>query len=78
MSKNIEFDQWYDQTFGNVLGGQDAENREMIKIIWNAAMEHAAQQFEHRLFEELPGNQIADEIRALKAEKENNHGYDHI
>lgn len=78
MSNTEAFDRFYEQTFGNVLGSEDSENREMVKIVWNAVVEHAAQQFDHRLFEELPGNQIADELRNMKAGKEDTHGYDHI
>lgn len=71
------FDQWYVRTFGGVLGSEDTENREMIKVIWNGAAEHIAQQFEHDLFVEYPGNQVADKIRSMK-EPEQNHGNDYI
>lgn len=71
------FAQWYTQTFDNVPGSDDVENREMIKTIWNAALQHAAQQFEHDLFVEYPGNQVADKLRAMQEPKEN-HGTDHL
>jgi hypothetical protein len=70
MSKRNEaFDQWYDQTFGNVLGSQDNENREAVKKIWNGALEHVARQYEFQIFDEMTGDQIADRIRRLQAVK---------
>lgn len=70
MSKRNEtFDLWYDQTFGNVLGSEDSENREAVKKIWNGALEHVARQYEFQLFDELTGDQIADQIRRLQAVK---------
>jgi hypothetical protein len=70
MSKRNEtFDLWYDQTFGNVLGSEDNENREAVKKIWNGALEHVARQYEFQLFDELTGDQIADQIRRLQAVK---------
>jgi hypothetical protein len=70
MSKRNEaFDQWYEQTFGNVLGSEDNENREAVKKIWNGALEHVARQYEFQLFDELTGDQIADQIRRLQAVK---------
>jgi hypothetical protein len=67
--RNETFDRWYVETFGEVLGHQDDENREAVKKIWNGAMEHIAHQFEYQLFDELSGDQIADKIRRLKAVK---------
>jgi hypothetical protein len=67
--RNETFDRWYAETFGEVLGHQDDENREAVKKIWNGAMEHIARQFEFQLFEELTGDQIADQIRRLRAVK---------
>jgi hypothetical protein len=67
--RNETFDQWYIETFGEVLGHQDDDNREAVKKIWNGAMEHIARQFEFQLFDELSGDQIADKIRRLKAVK---------
>jgi hypothetical protein len=70
MSKRNEaFDQWYDQTFGNVLGSEDNENREAVKKIWNGALEHVARQYEFQIFDEMTGDQIADQIRRLQAVK---------
>lgn len=70
MSKRNEtFDLWYDQTFGNVLGSEDDDNREAVKKIWNGALEHVARQYEFQLFDELTGDQIADQIRRLQAVK---------
>ena len=70
MSKrNKTFDLWYDQTFGNVLGSEDDDNREAVKKIWNGALEHIARQYEFQLFDELTGDQIADQIRRLQAVK---------
>lgn len=70
MSKRNEtFDRWYEQTFGNVLGSQDDENREAVKKIWNGALEHIARQYEFQIFDEMSGDQIADQIRRLQAVK---------
>ena len=70
MSKrNAVFNTWYDQTFGGVLGAEDDENREAVKKIWNGALEHIAQQYEFQIFDELTGDQIADQIRRLQAVK---------
>jgi predicted amidohydrolase len=55
--------------FGNVLGSEDDENRENIKRIWNAVLEHVAKQYEFVLFEEYTGDQIADQVRRLQAIK---------
>lgn len=70
MSKrNQAFDSFYDQMFGSVLGAEDDENRENIKRIWNAVLEHVAKQYEFVLFEEYTGDQIADQVRRLQAVK---------
>ena len=70
MSKrNQAFDSFYDHMFGNVLGSEDDENRENIKRIWNAVLEHVAKQYEFVLFEEYTGDQIADQVRRLQAIK---------
>jgi hypothetical protein len=68
-SRNSSFNLWYDQTFGNVLGSQDAENREAVKKIWNGALECIARQYEFQLFDELTGDQIASQIRRLQVVK---------
>lgn len=70
MSKrNDEFNSWYDETFGHVLGSEDDENREAVKKIWNGALERVARKYEFQLFDELSGDQIADQIRRLQAVK---------
>ena len=71
------FEQWYSRSFGNVPGADDAENRDIIKTIWNGAVEHIAEQFTHDLFIEYSGNQVADIIRSMKEPKEN-HGTDYL
>ena len=68
-SRNDAFDLWYDQTFGHVLGSEDDENREAVKKIWNGALEQIAHRYEFQIFEELSGDQIADQIRRLQAIK---------
>jgi ATP:corrinoid adenosyltransferase len=68
-NRNEVFNVWYEQTFGNVLGSQDDENREAVKRIWNGALEHIARQYEFQIFDELTGDQIADQIRRLQAVK---------
>lgn len=68
-NRNEAFNTWYDQTFGHVLGSEDDENREAVKKIWNGALEHVARQYEFQLFDELTGDQIADQIRRLQAVK---------
>ena len=67
--RNEDFDRWYIDTFGEVLGHQDDDNREAVKKIWNGAMEQVAKQFEFQIFDELTGDQIAGKIRKLKATK---------
>jgi len=67
--KNEAFNLWYDQTFGNVLGAEDSDNREAVKKIWNGALEHVARQYEFQIFDEMTGDQIADQIRRLQAVK---------
>lgn len=67
--RNETFDRWYVETFGEVLGHQDDENREAVKKIWNGAMEHIAREFEFQIFDEMNGDQFADKVRRLKAVK---------
>jgi hypothetical protein len=68
-NRNDEFNNWYNETFGNVLGAEDNENREAVKKIWNGALEHVARQYEFQIFDEMTGDQIADQIRRLQAVK---------
>jgi len=60
------FDEWYEQTFGNVLGSQDEDNRQAVKKIWNGALERAAKKLEIEEFDALDGEQIADKLRRMK------------
>lgn len=76
-NRNEDFDQWYAEVFGTVLGAEDAHNRDMIKTIWNGALERVAQHFDHDLFEEYSGNQVADQIRRMQAIRDN-HDDDHV
>ena len=70
MSKrNDEFNSWYNESFGHVLGSEDDDNREAVKKIWNGALERIARKYEFQLFDELSGDQIADQIRRLQAVK---------
>lgn len=68
MSKidNEAFDVWYDKTFGSVLGAQDEENRGAIKKVWNGVLDHVASRYEFKLFEEMAGDLLAQEIRKMK------------
>lgn len=68
-NRNDEFDSWYNESFGHVLGSEDDENREAVKKIWNGALEQIARRYEFQIFEELSGDQIADQIRRLQAIK---------
>jgi ATP:corrinoid adenosyltransferase len=68
-NRNDEFNSWYNECFGHVLGSEDDENREAVKKIWNGALEHIARQYEFQIFDELSGDQIADQIRRLQAIK---------
>jgi hypothetical protein len=68
-NRNDEFNSWYNAAFGHVLGSEDDENREAVKKIWNGALEHVARKYEFQLFDELSGDQIADQIRRLQAVK---------
>lgn len=60
------FDEWYELTFGNVLGSQDEDNRLAVKKIWNGVLERAAKKFEIEEFDALDGEQIADKLRRMK------------
>lgn len=64
-----EFEKFYAEMFGGVLGSEDNENRDHIRRIWNAMLEHVAKQYEFQLFEELTGDQISDQIRRMKVGK---------
>ena len=68
-NRNDEFNSWYNESFGHVLGSEDDENREAVKKIWNGALEQIARRHEFQIFEELSGDQIADQIRRLQAIK---------
>ena len=68
-NRNDEFNNWYNETFGHVLGSEDDDNREAVKKIWNGALERIARKYEFQLFNELSGDQIADQIRRLQAVK---------
>ena len=61
-----EFEKFYNEMFGRVLGSEDDENRDNIRRIWNAMLEQVAKQYEFQLFEELTGDQISDQIRRMK------------
>jgi len=61
-----EFEKFYNEMFGRLLGSEDDENRDNIRRIWNAMLEQVAKQYEFQLFEELTGNQISDQIRRMK------------
>jgi len=79
MSSKPPFDEWYDRHFGGFPGSEDPDNRIIIRAIWNSALEHAAELFAHDIFEELPGNAVADRIRSLKTDTlEKRDGIDHI
>jgi len=60
------FDEWYKQTFGNVLGSQDEDNQQAVKKIWNGVLERAALKFEIEEFDALDGEQIGDKLRRMK------------
>jgi len=60
------FDEWYKQTFGNVLGSQDEDNQQAVKKIWNGVLERAALKMEIEEFDPLEGEQIADKLRRMK------------
>lgn len=70
LKRNDAFDTWYVAFFGNVLGAEDNENRDAVRKIWNGILEHVAKQYEFQLFEEMTGDQIADQIRRLQAVQE--------
>jgi len=68
-NRNDEFNSWYNESFGHVLGSEDDENRNAVKQIWNGALEHIARQYEFQIFDEFTGEQIADQIRRLQVVK---------
>lgn len=67
MSKDADFNKWYIGMFGSFEGFDDEDNRAAILRIWNSILTEVAGRFEHNLFEELPGNQVADRILQMKA-----------
>lgn len=66
MSKRNEFDEWYDVTFGGVLGAQDEENREAVRKIWNGAIEHVAKKFDFDDDMHFRGDEVAEKMRRMK------------
>lgn len=64
MSK--KFDEWYEATFGSLLGGQDEEIKIAVRKIWNGAMDHAARELEMTIFEKVDGEQAAKIVRKMK------------
>lgn len=69
-TRNDAFNGWYDTFFGSVLGAEDAENREAVRKIWNSILEHVAKEYEFQLFDEMTGDQFADQVRRLQAVKQ--------
>jgi hypothetical protein len=65
-NRNDEFNSWYNESFGHVLGSEDDENREAVKKIWNGVLERAALKFEIEEFDALDGEQIGDKLRRMK------------
>lgn len=64
--KDSAFDEFYDQTFGNVLGAEDDDNRNAVRKVWNTVIEHIAQQIEFENYEPVSADAIAKMIRRMK------------
>lgn len=64
--KDSAFDEFYEEVFGNVLGAEDDDNRNAVRKIWNAVIEHIAQQIEFENYEPVSADTIARMIRKMK------------
>jgi len=58
-----EFEKWYVEVFGNLLGSQDEENREAIRKIWTDIHSRAAAWFEFNDFNHYTGQEVATILR---------------
>lgn len=71
MSRLNEFDEWYNVTFGNVLGAEDEDNREAVRKIWNGAIEYVAKKFDFDDDMHFRGDEVAEKMRRMKANGSN-------
>lgn len=60
-----DFEQWYSEFFGGVLGSQDAENKEAVRRIWGSILIRAAQKFEFNDFDSYSGQDAGAFLRAM-------------
>lgn len=67
--RDSAFNRWYDTTFGNVLGAQDDDNRNAVRLVWNGVIDHVSQQVAFNNFEPLSPEIVADQIRRMKEPK---------
>jgi hypothetical protein len=67
--KESRFSVWYETQFGNVLGAEDAENRDGMRQIWNQVVENMALYFEINEYDDLSPEQIVDKLRRMKETK---------
>jgi len=61
-----EFREWYERVFAEHPGANEHENIQMVKIIWNSALEAAAVEFDFNNFEMLTAEHAAQILRDRK------------
>jgi hypothetical protein len=64
MSK--EFTEWYAYQFDEHPGANEYHNVQLVKTIWNAALELAAKEFDFNNFDMLTAEQAAKILRGHK------------
>lgn len=68
-----EFDKWYSQMFGTVLGSQDEDNKAAVRKIWDSILTCAAEKFEFDDFESYTGQQIGMSLRRMARQAHGTH-----
>jgi hypothetical protein len=61
-----EFREWYERVFSNHPGANEHDNIQMVRRIWNSALETAASRFEFNDFEMLTAARVAAQLREYK------------
>jgi len=58
-----EFREWYARVFSDHPGANEHDNIQMVKRIWNSALETAASRFEFNDFDMYSAAQVAAQLR---------------
>ena len=61
-----EFQEWYAKVFDQYPGANEHENIQMVKRIWNSALETAARRFSFENFDMYTGDQVAEKLRGYQ------------